>query len=80
MGLLHMAIKRFLRWLSSKKKKKKKNLPVNARDEGDVGSIPELGLSLLGGNGSPFQYSGLENPKDRGVWWAAVHRVTKNQT
>ena len=29
------------------------------------------------GNGNPFQFSGLENSTDRGVWWATVHGVTK---
>ena len=32
------------------------------------------------GNGSPLQYSCLENPMDRGAWWAAVHRVAQSQT
>ena len=32
------------------------------------------------GNGTPLQYSCLENPMDGGVWWAAVHGVTKSQT
>ena len=32
-----------------------------------------------GGNGNPFQYSCLENPMDRGAWWATVHGVTKSQ-
>ena len=32
------------------------------------------------GNGTPLQYSCLENPMDRGAWWAAVHEVTKSQT
>ena len=32
------------------------------------------------GNGTPLQYSCLENPMDGGAWWAAVHRVTKSQT
>ena len=32
------------------------------------------------GNGSPLQYSCLENPMDRGTWWAAVHRVAQSQT
>ena len=32
------------------------------------------------GNGSRLQYSCLENPGDRGAWWAAVHRVTQSQT
>ena len=31
-------------------------------------------------NGTPLQYSCLENPMDRGAWWAAVHGVTKSQT
>ena len=39
-----------------------KNLPAKARDTGDVGSIPRLGRSPGGGNGSPLQYSCLENP------------------
>ena len=32
------------------------------------------------GNGSPLQYSCLENPVDRGAWWAAVHRVAQSRT
>ena len=32
------------------------------------------------GNGIPLQYSCLENPMDRGAWWAAVHGVAKSQT
>ena len=32
------------------------------------------------GNGTPLQYSCLENPMDRGAWQAAVHRVTQSQT
>ena len=42
-----------------------KNLPANARDIGDAGSIPELGRSPEGGLSSPLQYSFLENPMDR---------------
>ena len=34
----------------------------------------------LVGNGTPLQYSCLENPMDGGAWWAAVHGVTKSQT
>ena len=41
--------------------------------------IPGLGRSLGEGNGNPLQYSCLENPVDRGVWWALVHRVAKSQ-
>ena len=54
-----------------------KNLPANAGDIRDVGSILGLGRSLGGGNGNPLQYSCLENPMDREAWWAAVHGVTK---
>ena len=32
------------------------------------------------GNGNPLQYSCLENPMDRGAWWATVHRVAKSRT
>ena len=32
------------------------------------------------GNGNPLQYSCLENPVDRGAWWAAVHGVAQSQT
>ena len=57
-----------------------KNLPVNAGDIRDMGSIPGLGRSLGGGHGNPIQYSCLENPMDRGGWWATVYRVTKSWT
>ena len=57
-----------------------KNLLANAGDIRDVGSIPGSGRSPGGGHGSPLQYSCLENPKDRGAWWATVHRVTKSRT
>ena len=56
-----------------------KNLPANARDTRDMGSIPGLGRSAGGGNGNPLQHSCLENSMDRGAWWATVHRVTKRQ-
>ena len=57
-----------------------KNPPANAGDVGDVGSIPELGRSPGGGYGNLLQYSCLENPMDRGVWWATVHGVAKSWT
>ena len=39
-----------------------------------------LAMQMIGeGNGTPLQYSCLENPMDRGAWWAAVHGVAKNQ-
>ena len=37
------------------------------------------GLSLGKGNGTPLQYSCLENPMDGGAWWAAVHGVANSQ-
>ena len=40
-----------------------------------TGSIPGSGRSPEGGHGSPLQYSCLENPIDRGAWWATVHRA-----
>ena len=41
--------------------------------KGDVSSTPGSGRPLQGGNGNTLQYSCLENPMDRGVWWATVH-------
>ena len=57
-----------------------KNLSANAGDVRDMGSIPRLGRSPGEGNGNPLQYSCLENPMDRGAWWAMVCRVTKSWT
>ena len=57
-----------------------KNLPANAGDIRNLGSIPGLGRSPGGGNGNPLQYSCLENPMDRETWWATVHGVTKSWT
>ena len=57
-----------------------KSLPANAGDFGDTGSTPGSGISPGGGHGSPLQYSCLENPMDRGAWWATVHRFAKSQT
>ena len=56
------------------------NLPANAGEARDSGSIPGLGRSPGEGDGNPLQYSCLENPMDRGAWWATVHGVAKNQT
>ena len=47
---------------------------------GDLGLIPGLGRSPGEGNGSPLQYSCLENSMHRGAWQATVHGVTKGQT
>ena len=57
-----------------------KNLPDNAGDARDIGLIPGLRRSTGGGNGLPLQYSSIENPVDKGAWWATVHRVTKSWT
>ena len=57
-----------------------KNLPVDAGDSIDAGSIPGLQRFSGGGPGNPLQYSSLENPMDRGAWWATVHRAAKSQT
>ena len=51
-----------------------------ARDVGDWDSIPGLGRSPGGGHGNPLQYPRLEDPMDRGAWWATVHGVAKSQT
>ena len=56
-------------WLSNKE---------STCNAGDVGLISGSGRSPEEGNGNPLQYSYLENPMDRGVWQATVHRVTKN--
>ena len=55
-----------------------KHLPVNAGDARDMGLIPGSGRSPGEGNGNPLQYPGLENPMDRGAWWATVHGVAKS--
>ena len=47
---------------------------------GDVDLIPGLGQFPGEGNDSPLQCSCLENPMDRGAWWAVVHGVSKSQT
>ena len=54
-----------------------KNLSANA---GELGLIPGLGRSPGEENGNPFQYVCLENPMDRGTWWATVHGVIKSWT
>ena len=57
-----------------------KNTPTSAGDIRDAGSIPGWGRSPGGGHGNPLQYSYLENPMDRGAWWATVHGVAKSRT
>ena len=61
-----------------------KNLPANAEDLRDMGWIPGgdplEGRCPGGEHGNPFQYSCLENPMDRGAWWATGLRVTLSWT
>ena len=57
-----------------------KNPPANAGDLGDWGLIPGSGRSSGGGDGTPLQYSCLENPMDQGAWWATVLGVAKSLT
>ena len=57
-----------------------KNLPANARDIRDVGSIPGSGRSPGGGHSNPLHYSCLENRMDREAWRVTVHRVAQSQT
>ena len=56
------------------------NLPANSGDVKDAGSIPGSERASGEGNGNALQYSCLENPMDRGAWWATVHGVAKSQT
>ena len=57
-----------------------KNMPVNAGDIRDMGSIPSSGISAGGGHGNPLQYSLLENPMDSGAWRVTVQWITKSWT
>ena len=50
-----------------------------AGDIGEEASLPGSGRSPGGGDDSHLQYSHLENPKDRGAWWATVHRAAKSE-
>ena len=53
---------------------------ASACSVGDVSLIPGSGRSRGEGNGNPLQCSCLENPTDRGAWWATVYGVAKSQT
>ena len=57
-----------------------KESACNAGDAGDVGSVLGVGRSPGGGHGNPLQHPCLENPMDRGAWWATVPRVAESQT
>ena len=56
-----------------------KNPPASAGDTEGIGSVPGS-VRSPGGNGNLLQYSCLENPMDRGAWWAMVHGIAKSQT
>ena len=49
----------------------------SACNAGDLGLIPGSGRSPGVGHGNPLHYSYLENPMDRGAWWATVHGVAR---
>ena len=57
-----------------------KNPPANTGNSRDVGSTPESGRAPGVGSGNPLQYSCLDNPVDRGAWWAAVEGVIQSDT
>ena len=57
-----------------------KNLPASAGDLRDMNSIPGSRRSPGRGHGNPFWYSFLEDPMDRGAWWAIGHRIMKSWT
>ena len=61
-------------WLSDKE------FAYNEGDAGDAGLIIRSGKSPEGGHDNPLQDSCLENPTDRGAWWATVHGVAKSRT
>ena len=71
---IHSPNQGLLLWLRNKES------TCSAGTTGDTGSVPGLGRSPGGGNGNPLQYPCLENPMDRGAWWATVRGVTKSQT
>ena len=57
-----------------------KNLPANAGDVRDAGSMSGWGRCPGGGHDNPLHHSYLESPMDRGAWLATVSRVTMSQT
>ena len=75
-----MFVVKYLENIGQKKITSGSEVKASACNAGDLGSIPGSGRSPRGGNGNPLQYSCLENPMDRGAWWATVHGVTKSQT
>ena len=56
-----------------------KNMPANAGDTRDMGSIAESVRSPGAGHGNPLQCSCMENPKERGAWSATLHGVAESE-
>ena len=54
-----------------------KNLPANAGDIREAGSVPRSGRSPAGGNGNPLQFYCLGNPMDSRAWQTIIHGITK---
>ena len=72
-------------WVVNRRNKSKTVYSISEFNDTDVTWYRNSGKTcaciLLGeGNGNPLQYFCLENPVDRGAWWAAVHRVTQSWT
>ena len=57
-----------------------RNPTANAGDMKDAVSIPGSGRSPGIRHGNPLQCSCLENPLDRGAWWATINRIAKSRT
>ena len=57
-----------------------KNLPTNEGDIRDASLIPGWGRSPEEWHGNALQYFCLENPRDRGAWWAAIYGVAQSRT
>ena len=56
-----------------------KNPLANAGDVRDAGLIPQSARLPGGAHGNPLQYSCLESPMDRRIWWASAHRAAKSR-
>ena len=75
-----LALRKIPRWFLRQVALVVKNLPANAEDPGDLGSIPGPGRSPGEGNGNSLQYSCWRILMDRGAWRAPVHGVAKSRT
>ena len=69
-----------MKWPEKAKLPSGSNGKEPACNGGDLGSISGLGRYPEGGHGNPLQYSCLENPMDKGAWWATVNVAAKSQT